>query len=175
MLVGERTPEQTQHMLNGHLPTPCSVSCVMTSRKPKNQRKPKIQDPASNEQTPDAGGGGYAGESRGGFDPLMGYTTAIGLGAAGIVYARTQATRPVKLTNKSQWATQDQSDYYAKQAALLERTARKMDHPAYFSKYFKENERDKMFTKIEQIKMMNEAKKLRSRANFLSPQRSRKK
>jgi len=55
--------------------------------------KPKRKPKTANEQTPDAGGGGYAGESRGGFDPLMGWNAAIGLGAAGVVYAKTQTPR----------------------------------------------------------------------------------
>ncbi len=136
------------------------------------KRKPKL-----NEQTPDAGGGGYAGEARGGFDPLMGWTTAVGVGIAGLAYAKTKAPymKQPKVGKNTSWTTQEQSDYYAGQAAALERTVQQMNHPSYYSKFFKMNEQDEMFTKIEQIRMMNEAERLRSRANFLSPQRSRKK
>lgn len=140
----------------------------------KPKRKPKTA--ASNEQQLE-GPGGQGGESRGGFDPLMGWTTAIGLGTAGIVYAKTQAprTKLPQLRSKTTWTAQEQSDYYAGQAASLEKTARKMGHPSFYSRASLMNEQDEMFTKIEQIRLVNQADRLRKRANFLSPQRRTKK
>ncbi len=92
MLVGERTPEQTQHMLNGHLPTPCSVSCVMTSR------KPKIQDIGGDKYTVDSG----SDDSRrsGGFDPLLGWTGVGGAALTGAYIAGKQSGVGARVVNK---------------------------------------------------------------------------
>jgi len=137
----------------------------------KNTKAASKTSVNQNEQTPDAGGGGYAGESRGGFDPLMGWTTAIGLGTAGIVYAKTQASRtkiPVqKVRGKETWTAKEQSDYYAGQAASLERESRMMSHPSYFSSV-KFNEQDNLFIQMQQIKLKSEADKLRRRANTIA-------
>ena len=144
---------------------------------PGKKTKAASKTSVSNEQMPD--GGGDPNATRGGFDPLFGWTTAIGLGAAGIAYAKTQAPRnniPVqKIRGKETWTLQEQSDYYAGQAASLERTVKKMGHPSFYSRASLMNEQDEMFTKIEQIRLMNQADRLRSRANFLSPQRRIKK
>ena len=132
----------------------------------KPKRNPKTA--TANEQTPD-GGGNYAGESRGGFDPLMGWNTAIGVGAAGVVYAKTRTPR-TKIPNirAKSWTAEEESNYYATQAASLEREVRKMDHPSYYGTASRMNQQDKLFTKIEQVRMMNQADRLRSRANWLA-------
>lgn len=136
---------------------------------PSKKTKAASKTSVSNEQMPD--GGGDPNATRGGFDPLFGWTTAIGLGAAGIAYAKTQAPRnniPVqKIRGKETWTLQEQSDYYAGQAAALERESRMMSHPSYFSSV-KFNEQDEMFTKIGQIRLMNQADRLQRRANTIA-------
>lgn len=137
---------------------------------PDKKTKAASKTSVSNEQMPD--GGGDPNATRGGFDPLFGWTTAIGLGTAGIAYAKTQASRtniPVqKVRGKETWTAQEQSDYYAGQAASLERTVQKMGHPSFYSRASLMNEQDEMFTKIEQIRMMNQADRLRRRANIIA-------
>ena len=133
--------------------------------KNRKQVKPKV----SNEQQLE-GPGGQGGESKGGFDPLMGYSAAAGLAAGGIIYARREiASKQVtaKLRGPTTWTAEEQSNYYAGQAALTEKNVRKMNHPAYFSD-FPSNKQDRMFTQLEQIRLMNQADKLRSRANFIA-------
>jgi len=43
-----------------------------------------------------------------------------------------------------------------------------MDHPSYYGTAFRMNQQDQLFTKIEQVRMMNQADRLRSRANWLA-------
>jgi hypothetical protein len=133
-------------------------------KKPK-QVKPKV----SNEQQLE-GPGAQGGESKGGFDPWAGWSAATGVAAGGIIYARREvASKQVtaKLRGPTTWTAEEQSNYYAQQAAATEKTVRKMNHPAYYSD-FPSNKQDRMFNQIEQIRLMNQADKLRSRANFIS-------
>ena len=89
---------------------------------PKSKRKPKPS--VSNEQQLE-GPGGQGGESRGGFDPMMGWSAAAGVGLAGIVYAKTKTpvtNIPVqKVRGKETWTAEEQSNYYAALAAGMEK------------------------------------------------------
>ena len=114
------------------------------------------------------GPGGQGGESRGGFDPMMGWNAIGGAALAGIAYAKIRTPRtkiPVqKVRGKEIWTAEEQSNHYASQAAFMEMEAKKMSHPSYFGKV-KFNEQD---IKIQQIKLMSDADKLRRRANTIA-------
>ncbi len=141
----------------------------MTKRKPKNQRKPKIQDPASNEQTPDAGGGGYVGESRGGFDPLMGWTTTAGAAAFAYTYAKTRPPFPIIKAPKNPHSQWDSMTKHALEAIDLENQIRKMNHPSSQRMIAKMNEEDPLASQIAKIRLTRLAGRARDRANYMDP------
>ena len=134
-------------------------------------KKPKQVKPKTANEQQLEGPGGQGGESRGGFDPMMGWSAAAGVGLAGIVYAKTKAPLtkiPVqKVRGKETWTAEEQSNYYAGLAAGMEKDARKMSHPSYYSD-IPLNKRSQEFVEIARIKMMNDADRLRKRANHIA-------
>lgn len=182
-LVGARIPEQPNdaqraptnlcyyitYMAKAAKNTSKIVSQWLGNASSKNT-KAASKTSVSNEQQLE-GPGGQGGESRGGFDPLMGWSAAAGVGLAGIVYAKTKASGtniPVpKVRGKETWTAEEQSNYYAGQAAVMEKEARKMSHPSYFSSV-PLNKRNQEFNEIARIKLMNDADRLRKRANHIA-------
>lgn len=92
----------------------------------------------------------------------------VGAAKMSQTYLKNQAALtniPVqKVRGKETWTAEEQSNYYASQAAFMEMEAKKMSHPSYFGKV-KFNEQD---IKIQQIKLMSDADKLRRRANTIA-------
>lgn len=99
----------------------------------------------------------------------------LGAVVGGAKLLKTYAENQAALTNipaqkvrgLETWTAEEQSNYYAGQAALIEKTVRKMNHPAYYSD-FPSNKQDRMFNQIEQIRLMNVADGLRKRANHIA-------
>ena len=145
--------------------SPKIVSAWLGSASSKNTKV--VPTVNQNEQQLE-GPGGQGGESRGGFDPMMGWNAIGGAALAGIAYAKIRTPRtniPVqKVRGKEIWTAEEQSNHYASQAAFMEMEAKKMSHPSYFGKV-KFNEQD---IKIQQIKLMSDADKLRRRANTIA-------
>ena len=150
--------------------SPKIVSAWLNSAPSKNTKVTSKTSVVQNEQQLE-GPGAQGGESGGGFDPLMGWNVIGGAALASIVYAKTRIPRmntPVpKVRGKETWTAEEQSNYYAGQAAALERESRMMSHPSYFSSV-KFNKEDNLFIKIRQIKLMNDADRLRKRANHIA-------
>ena len=179
-MVGARIPEQPNDAQRAPTNLCYYITCMAKAAKntskivsawlgaaPSKNTKPAGAN--SNEQQLE-GPGGQGGESGGGFDPLMGWSAAAGAAAAGIIYARREAASKkitARLREPTYWTAEEQSNYYAGQAAAMEKSAKQMSHPSYFSD-IPLNERSQMFNQIGIIKTMNDADRLRKRANFIA-------
>jgi hypothetical protein len=106
-----------------------------------------------------------------GIEDLSNLAAVVGGAKLLQTYAKNQAALtniPLqKVRGKETWTAEEQSNYYATQAAVTEKTVRKMNHPAYYSDY-PSNKQDRMFNQIEQIRLMNQADMLRKRANNIA-------
>ena len=109
-----------------------------------------------------------------GIQDLGNLAAVVGAAKMSKTYSKNQAALtniPVqKVRGKETWTAEEQSNYYAGQAALMEKEARKMSHPSYFSQEYGVpfNKRRQEFNEIARIKLMNDADRLRKRANHIA-------
>ncbi len=133
------------------------------------KRKPKVQDVAADKYTVDSG----SDDSRrsGGFDPLLGWPTTVGAGAAALAYtyAKTRPPFPIIEASKNPHSQWDSMTKNALEAIDLENQIRKMNHPSSQRMIAKMNEEDPLASQIAIIRLTRLAGRARDRANYMDP------
>ena len=98
-----------------------------------------------------------------GLQDLGNLGAVIGAAKMSKTYLKNQIPAPIK--NRTMTPAEEAVSYYQK-VNELQRDSKRIGHPTYYSD-IPFNERDQMFIKIEQIRMMNEAERFQRRADHL--------